>query len=67
MMDSFNPRGCESYFHGLTINELIILQVRIPPRPSALKAGQCKRCLLDSIISFEQIQILTLARITFNC
>lgn len=34
-MDSFNEGhftlNCESYFHGLTINELIILQVRIPP------------------------------------
>ena len=69
MMDSFNEGhftlNCESYFHGLTINELIILQVRIPPLMAM--AGQCKRCLLDSIISFEQIQILTLARITFNC
>jgi len=34
-MDSFNEGhftlNCESYFHGLTINELIILQVIIPP------------------------------------
>ena len=34
-MDSFNEGhftlNCEAYFHGLTINELIILQVRIPP------------------------------------